>query len=127
MNAGAFVDSVRTSGYHGAASLESFYSSIGIGDPLNFVSSNATASGVLEWVDWERSKFAAEFIREHTDVFAGRGNGDALQRAKNAFLMIAGTVFYDARPAWMNFRQHSFEETLGYAWRQLEFARDHRS
>eukprot|EP01133_Synstelium_polycarpum_P005624 gene5624-6488_t len=128
VNVGALVDSAWCQGYTGLTSLERFYNSINLTDVNRFISTWTNDRGNLGFIDWQRSHRSAEFIRAHTDKYL-RGlnhqqwvDGDKLQRAKEMWLNISGTVFYDARDQWSNFMPDCFDENMSKAWNLLNEA-----
>ncbi|EGC39228.1 hypothetical protein DICPUDRAFT_93632 [Dictyostelium purpureum] len=128
VNTGALVESSWVQGYAGLSNLDKFYESIGVPDPYRFVSSWTNARGNLDFVDWVRAQRAAEFIKAHTDKYIKGINheqwvdGWKLQRAKEMWLNISGTVFYDDREEWRNFMDFDFKENMNKAWNLLNDA-----
>ncbi|EFA86690.1 hypothetical protein PPL_00492 [Heterostelium album PN500] len=125
VNASALVESAWCQGYAGLVSLERFYQSIGITDINKYISTWTNAAGNLQFIDWQRSARSAEFIKAHTDrYFRGINNeqwvdGWKLQRSKEMWMNISGTVFYDGREQWYNFMPDCFDENMNKAWNLL--------
>ncbi|GAM26927.1 hypothetical protein SAMD00019534_101020 [Acytostelium subglobosum LB1] len=125
VNTSALVESSWCQGYPGLQSLERFYQSINIPDVYRNISTWTNAPGNLRFIDWERSARSAEFIKAHTDRFFKAINneqwvdGHKLQRAKEMWMNISGTVFYDGREQWYNFMPDCFDENMNKAWNLL--------
>ncbi|KYQ88641.1 hypothetical protein DLAC_10815 [Tieghemostelium lacteum] len=128
VNTNALIESSWCTGYAGLVSLERFYESIGIQNYFKHISSWTNARGDLEFIDWERSQRSADFIKAHTDKYL-KGishqqwvDGYKLQRSKEMWLNISGTVFYDSREQWKHFMPECFNENMEKAWNLLNEA-----
>lgn len=110
VNTKAIADSTVVPGYHPAQNLYEFYHRNG--KHRHYISSWGNAEGDMSWIDFKRARQAAEFIMSHTDKYFGGADGHKLQEAKEKWLNISGTPFYDNRWHWKKFMREYYKGEL---------------